>query len=313
MMRHLSVQARTIEIDDAQALADDPELKDATDAVKKLSDTTKSMLVLREATLSGIWKLKHDVEESYDKSRKARVAGSTTSVVGGTLFIIGFGLSFVTLGASLGLTIAGGILGATGGLTMSGAEIGYMVVSKISLKTVQTKCDNDREAMSKLQEDAKRLASHLVSLQRKHPTFSEGTLFQIVNEGRKFALCAAQCLYYVNKLYKVVDGTADTGRTIYDAVRITRVVQRGVRAGGRTAWALGKAARFFSVGGVIVNAVFIPYDLAAMMQSAYDVHKYKGGESNSAVAKEIEKLINDLEEHKKEIEELQDSLTPDTD
>ena len=67
-----------------------------------------------------------------------------------------------------------------------------------------------------------------------------------------------------------------------------------------------------SVAGIARVTVFTPIDLAIMMKSAYDVHKYKTGQgSNSAVANEIGKLISDLEEHeekmKENLEELESS------
>ena len=66
------------------------------------------------------------------------------------------------------------------------------------------------------------------------------------------------------------------------------------------------------VSFVTVDTVFIPIDLAAMMKSAFDVHKFTIGQgSNSVVANEIGKLISDLEKHeqkmKENLEELESS------
>src|SRR4051794_1086526 len=44
----------------------------------------------------------------------AKISGSSIGIVGGVLIILGFGLSFVTFGASLGVSIAGGVLSASG-------------------------------------------------------------------------------------------------------------------------------------------------------------------------------------------------------
>ena len=74
--------------------------------------------------------MKQEVEDSYDKSRKARIGGTVATTTRSTLVLIGFGLSFVTLGASLGSTIAGSVLAAAGGITLAGAEVGYEAVSK---------------------------------------------------------------------------------------------------------------------------------------------------------------------------------------
>lgn len=47
------------------------------------------------------------LDEKFKKISIAKTAGATTSIVGGILSAVGFGLSFVTFGASLGLSIAG--------------------------------------------------------------------------------------------------------------------------------------------------------------------------------------------------------------
>ena len=51
-----------------------------------------------------------NLDEHFSRISKAKVGGATGAVVGGILGIIGFGLSFVTFGASLGLTIAGNVI-----------------------------------------------------------------------------------------------------------------------------------------------------------------------------------------------------------
>jgi uncharacterized membrane protein YgaE (UPF0421/DUF939 family) len=51
--------------------------------------------------------LANNLDEHFKKISKAKVGGAAGAIVGGILGIVGFGLSFVTFGASLGLTIAG--------------------------------------------------------------------------------------------------------------------------------------------------------------------------------------------------------------
>ena len=135
--------------EDYQKLIDDPELEQATATLSNLNEAIVNLLGSRETTIRSLKWLKHEVEESYDKSRKARIAGTTGTIVGSVLAITGFGLSFVTFGASLGLTIAGSILAASGGLTIAGADIGYQVVSHQDLKQAQKALDFDREKMEK--------------------------------------------------------------------------------------------------------------------------------------------------------------------
>lgn len=46
-------------------------------------------------------------DQHFQKIAKAKIGGSSAGVVGGVMATVGFGLSFVTFGASLGLVIAG--------------------------------------------------------------------------------------------------------------------------------------------------------------------------------------------------------------
>ena len=150
--------------DQYQRLIEDPEFKQAGETLNKLDSTVTNLLASRETTLINLRKLKRDVEESYDKSRKARIGGTTATVTGSVLAIVGFGLSFVTFGASLGLTIAGGILAASGGITICGAELGYLVVSKKDFQNAQSACDTDREMMKKAPKLSEGLDDNINSL-----------------------------------------------------------------------------------------------------------------------------------------------------
>ena len=51
--------------------------------------------------------LADNLDEHFSNISKAKVAGGTGAVFGGVLAVTGFGLSFFTFGASLGLVIAG--------------------------------------------------------------------------------------------------------------------------------------------------------------------------------------------------------------
>ena len=136
------------------------------------------MLVTREDTLKILWKYKDEVEQSYDKSRKAKIAGHTAAVTGSAIAIVGFGLTFVTFGASLALTAAGSALAVSGGLTTAGAEVGYYAVSQTTLKNAQSTCDTDRERMENVQKLGGQLTEQVKLLAERYPSFSEeGVLF----------------------------------------------------------------------------------------------------------------------------------------
>ena len=48
-----------------------------------------------------------DLDNHFTHVTRATIAGTVSSITGGILCAVGFGLSFVTFGASLGLSIAG--------------------------------------------------------------------------------------------------------------------------------------------------------------------------------------------------------------
>ena len=282
-------------------LVEDPEFDDALKAVTDLKQSLKDSLSYRETTLDNLRKMKKEVEDNYDKSRQVLVGGTAATTTGSVLSIIGFGLSFVTAGASLSLTVAGGILAATGGAAVAGAELVYYIVSNNTLKNAQTACNVDREKMEKVEANGRKFSNHIESLAAKHNT-SSGHIYEII---RDVGLKVGKGLYCG---YKLFDGVADAGRVAYRAVTVGKAA-----LGARTTLSgLKSVAGIARAAFVALDVVFIPIDLAVMMKSAYDVHKYKTGQgSNSAVANEIGKLISDLEEHeqkmKENLEELESS------
>ena len=214
---------------EADALLQDPQLQEAIQIGKEFKSSIESCLAVRDITLENLRKLKHNTEESYDKSRKARIGGTVATITGATLGIVGFGLSFVTFGASLGLMVAGGIIAGAGGVTIGGAEIGNFAVSKSNLKSAQAACDTDREAMEKAKHLHDRLASCIESLQTKHPRFSEERIRTIVVNMVKYGKSGVKGAY---SAYKLIDAAWDVGRNIYTAAEIAKA---GAQVGARTA------------------------------------------------------------------------------
>lgn len=108
--------------------------------------------------------------------------------------------------------------------------------------------------------------------------------------------------------YKFIDGFMDIGRAVKATVTAARAGQ-----GARTAWAgLSTFGRVFGIVGVVFDTVFIPIDLAVMAKSAYDVHQYKKGKSNSNRAKEVWNLIKDLEVHRDKLLAARDDSNGDS-
>ena len=178
-----------------------------------------------------------------------------------------------------------------------------------NLKHAQNACDVDRNLMKVVENNGKKFTICIESLAKKHKTSSD-VVYEIikftwqgsVNVGIK----VTKGLYCG---YKLIDSTLDAGRVVYRVVTVGKTAALGARmtlTGLRTVTGIVRST--FAA----FDLVLIPINIIAMAKSAYDVHKYRTGQgSNSAVAKEIGKLISDLEEHeqkmKKNLEELESS------
>ena len=158
----------------------DPEFEQAVIALQNLLCAISRAIGHREESLTELKQLKKEIEESYDKSRKARIAGAVASVCGSGLAILGFGLSFVTLGASLGIAIPGTLLASAGGVTFAGADIGYFIQSSKNLKKAQRACNADREMINRVQQLHAILNDNVEALARRHSSIPMENIWTVL-------------------------------------------------------------------------------------------------------------------------------------
>ena len=285
-------------------LLSDDELEQASKVGYELYETIDEFLEnVRPETIEKLNELIEAVEESYDKSRKARIAGTSATITGSVVAIVGFGLSFVTFGASLGVAAVGSALVAAGGVTLGGAEVGYLAVARKKTKKAEKACRKDNEAMHNIEIKGRELSDHLDSLAEKHPTLSKEAIFNVVRHTWNSGKPSLRAFY---DGYKLIDGASDIGRSI---ITVRNTVKVGVQAGARGVYfGLGTAGRVFSIASVALDVVFIPIDIAVLVKSASDVHKYKKGDSKSSAASKIRKMKKDLEDKTVELEKFRDKL-----
>ena len=282
-------------------LVKDPEFNDAIKEVTDLIKSLENLLSKREITLTNVRKMKQDVEDSYNETRKTRIPSTLATATGSTLSIIGYALTPVTAGGSLALSVVGGVMAASGGAYIAYSEMKYYNVSQSTLKQAQNACDIDRNLMKKVEADGKKLACHIESLAKKHNASSD-SIYDTIKSKVDVATKVGKVFY---NGYKLIDSVADTGRVVYNVATVGKTAALGTRTTLTGLKSLARIARVL----VALDAVFIPIDLAVMMKSAYDVHKYNSGEgSNSAVADEIGKLISDLEEEEQKMKEILEEL-----
>lgn len=280
----------------------DRDFENSMKSLMQVQAELRMVLTIRRQTLKQLEQLKQDIEISYDRSRKSRIGGTVGTVVGSVLAITGFGLGFVTFGASLGLTIAGTVMAAAGGVTLAGSEIGYQVVSYQNIKQAQAALDNDRKEMEKTKNLDEKLGKHIESLSDKYPSIPRTSIIEALKHAVKFGKPSAKALWGG---YKIIDGAYDAGTTAFD------LAKNGAQASHATVWAgLNTVTQVIGVTGVAFNVAFLPIDLVVMIKAAVDVHKYKTkGESNSAAAKKIGELIKKLEQHRDELRAAFENIT----
>lgn len=225
-----------------QPIPPTPSDAEFTEGVRMFRETqlkTERLLGVREVTLKNLRSFKEDIEMSYDKSRKARIGGTVATVSGSIISIVGFALAPVTFGASLGLSITGGVIAAAGGMTITGAEIGYHVVSKVKLEDATKAYANDLEKMEGLKELGENFEKCVCSLAEKYNTTKE-RIYELLKE-KSIALKVGRGVYYS---YKLIDGFLDVGRAAKTTVTVARA--------DRTVWAgLSTAGRALGVIGVV--------------------------------------------------------------
>ena len=217
------------------------------------------------------------------------------------LAIAGFGLSFFTFGASLGLLIPGAVIAGAGGVTIAGAELGYLAVSQTKLQDAKNACKADRQLMIEVKELGDKFFKQIDFLAEKHNSTWE-KMIAFVNYSWN-SKSGVRALYGG---YKSIDAIFEAGKATITAVKAARVAA----VAGRTVWStLSTTGRVIGAAGAIFDFLFIPVDLAVMVKSAYDVHKYKTeGESNSNVAKEIGELIKALDNNRDDLQKFSDGL-----
>ena len=101
---------------------------------------------VRNETIHLLQEHRDEVFELIRNTRITKIAGTTTSlVVGGALAVTGIVLIPFTLGASIGLTVAGAAVGAAGSATVLAASITSRVMSNKKLRMAQEHISLDKQ------------------------------------------------------------------------------------------------------------------------------------------------------------------------
>jgi len=170
-----------------------------------------------------------------EKIRISKLAGNSASVVGGILSVVGFGLAFVTAGASLSLLIAGGIIGAAGGVTSGGAALVNSLFEKKQMKRILEIYEKDK----KLLEAMEKLSKSVMGL------MGISKLAGILDEG---GLAAG-----AGKAANMAKTGGLAGKSLFNSMKVA-------------------SKAFFIIGGV-VNIVMLPVDVYSVVKNSIELHK----------------------------------------
>ncbi|CAC5387502.1 unnamed protein product [Mytilus coruscus] len=235
-------------------------------------------------TIKEILAIADNLDGHFERISKAKIGGSAAGITGGILAAVGFGLSFVTFGASLGLTIEGGIIAGAGGITVGTSVATDAILSR--------KRKTQAEEVLKKYNDKKKVWKREcleIGMEEAFPHWLKFWAKVVVGTG-----VAAKST-----------GWDIIAKTILTSLRIATTFDdlaiNGVRIGGGLFKVLSPAARGLHVAGGIVGILLIPLDVYTMVDSAIDVHKKNPHKISSAI-KDFAKKLEEECPTKNEIE-----------
>lgn len=275
-------------------LTSDDDFHLASHVKSKLEQSLRIGISHRKDTITYLYQVKAEIEESYDKHKKATIGGTVGTVTGSILGIAGVTAGFFTFGAGFIVAIVGASLAAAGGTTIAGAQIGYHVVSSSLLKNVDQAIERDRVQAAEIERYGKELDSYIKNLSTRHGICKDTVYVQLkyYDAHESLARNAALLVYNIGRFAEVA---GDITRLATSAAAVGRTAATGTRL---AATGLRTVGGILSVGSIVLDVVFLPIDIGVMFKASYDVHKYRTtGESNSDAAKKTKEVILVLEEN----------------
>lgn len=204
---------------------------------------------IRTETITTLRNILEKLQQTNRDVRISRIAGASTSIIGGVVAVVGFGLIPVTFGASLALTIVGTAIGVAGGATSAGATIADMVKTKAGTKEAERVIKADQEQTEEINDILRLMAKMIERIESEHSAVSRANILTLMLRG-------GQGVGYIGSL---------VAKFTVEGLEIARV---GVVAGLRLAGAGGVA-----IAGGVVSALLIPMDIADIAYNATKLHK----------------------------------------
>ena len=254
---------------------------------KMLRSKASDWIPKREVTVHTLRVLADGLQKHNDNVSIAQVAGSSTAIAAAIIGAVGFGLSFVTGGASL--VAAAGIIcgigagfGAPGGVVNAGSSITKLCIEKNTLKTAQRLIDKDREACEAIE-----------NLRLK---FEEK-----ISKYIKY-----QSVKVVVNTCSILTSSASLGFKV--GVRATT---KAASEGSEALFSsLSKLAKVVHIGGFAISVALLPVDIYSLVTNSRKVHAARKGtrDEEPKKVKKLRELADELEKNMPEGAELVEEL-----
>ncbi|XP_011409184.2 PREDICTED: apolipoprotein L3-like [Amphimedon queenslandica] len=244
---------------------------------KKLLNAFHEWIKAREQTIRIYREVAEKLQRAHHDVNISRITGSSVSVVGGVMSIIGFVLTPFTAGAALPIAITGITLSSLGGATAGGASVADIVIEKKKIEEAQRIYNKDQSSFENLLEIIKEFESNVGKVDQRCP--------DVENNAEEFASITTQ----------LFTSTLRTGNL---SLRIAELAMGGSMEFGALAFRVGgAAARGVAGAAIALNVISVPIDIAEIIQSSTSL-------TNGSKTRVVTKLLdyaNKLEEQKESV------------
>ncbi|XP_067687176.1 apolipoprotein L3-like [Haliotis asinina] len=264
----------------------------------ELSGATTDCVARHDHVVQQLLELADELDKEEREVDIAKIGFASTGAVGGGLALLGFGLSFVTFGASLILTAVGAGISAVSGVGGLTTTITEKIMKNEKLKevkaAVQGYSDSIKSFSHVLESFCKLLPGEdqeKVWKSLKENIEMEMTISSVISDGRKLVDTIAsikKLMTAANNVKDVVEGLQGEGSV---AVKVVDVGENLAKEGDEAFEALSTGAKAVQIGGVVLSGVGVVIDIGSIIYYGIKVHNRKPSE----VAELIRKLAKSMD------------------
>ena len=245
----------------------------------KFSQQVQQWIPVRDIAIEEIEKTIKKLKKHHKKVNISRITGSSVSIAGSLMAMVGFGLAPVTLGASIGLSVGGIAIAVAGGGTAAGASITDAVLQRSNVKHAQEQLDRDYKRLDEISQIAKEIKKEIDDARERCPSISAHEYAAVFGE-------------------VITQGVA-RGSNV--AVRLAELGVYGTLEIGALALRVGgAAARGIAAAEIVLTVVLIPIDIAEIIRSSISL----GRGSQTKAIKQLTDIVEQLKEQKEAFEGL---------